>query len=88
MKKKNAEANAETQAAPVILAYVGPTLAGIANKGEVYTGGVPSALSAAAKTKPQIAKLIVELPEMPNAQRDIILRRGVYYAAYNSVLTG
>ncbi len=82
MKKKTVEA----QAAP--LAYVGPTIPGVATRGEVYTNGLPNALAAAAEQDPLLNKLIVELTEMPNAQRDIILRRGVYYAAYKSVHKG
>ena len=78
MKKKNAD----VQAAP--LAYVGPTIPGVATKGEVYTNGLPAALSAVAEQRPLIKKLIVELAEMPTAQKDIILQSGVYYAAFKA----
>ena len=81
MKKKTA---AVQPVAP--LAYVGPTIPGVATKGEVYTNGLPDALTAAAERKPLLNKLIVNLTDMPNAQRDIILGRGVCYAAYQSVL--
>ncbi len=80
MKRKAAE----VQTVP--LAYIGPTIPGVATKGEVYTNGLPDALTAAATQKPLLNKLIVELTDMPNAQRDIILGRGVCYAAYQSVL--
>lgn len=66
-------------------AYVGPTILGVATKGEVYTNGLPDSLVAAAEANPLINKLIVDLGEMPNAQRDILLKRGVYYAAYKSI---
>lgn len=79
MKKKTVE----VQAVP--LAYVGPTIPGVATRGEVYTNGLPAALTAVAEQRPLVNKLIVELTEMPNAQRDIILKRGVYYAAFKSV---
>ena len=80
MKRKAAE----VQTVP--LAYIGPTIPGVATKGEVYTNGLPDALTAAATQKPLLNKLIVELTDMPNAQRDIILGRGVCYAAYQSVV--
>ena len=80
MKRKAAE----VQTVP--LAYIGPTIPGVETKGEVYTNGLPDALTAAATQKPLLNKLIVELTDMPNAQRDIILGRGVCYAAYQSVL--
>ena len=79
MKKKTAE----VQAAP--LAYVGPTIPGVATRGEVYTNGLPAALTEVAEQRPLVKKLIVKLTEMPNAQKDIIMKRGAYYAAFKSV---
>lgn len=81
MKKKQKEQ--QTVVTP--RAYVGPTIPGVATKGEVYTNGLPANLTAVAESNPLINKLIVDLDEMPNAQRDILLKRGVYYAAYKSV---
>ena len=46
MKKKT---TAQPQAP---LAYVGPTIPGVAVSGEVYTNGLPAALAAAAEKKP------------------------------------
>lgn len=85
MKKKSAEPKAALT--PVPLAYVGPTIPGVAVYGEVYTNGLPAAVAAAAE-KPLFNKLIVPLPEMPYAQRDIILKEGAYYAAFRSVKKG
>lgn len=86
MKKKSAEPKAALTPAP--LAYVGPTIPGVAVYGEVYTNGLPAAVAAAAAEKPLFNKLIVPLPEMPYAQRDIILKEGAYYAAFRSVKKG
>lgn len=70
------------------LAYLGPTIPGIATEGEVYTNGIPTALRNAAAEKPLLNKLIVKLTDMPAAQKEILKKNGSFYEAYVSATKG
>lgn len=67
------------------VAYIGPTIRGVATHGTVFNNGVPETLKVAAKEKPLLEKLIVKLSDFAKAQKSIICKKGVYYEAYKSI---
>jgi hypothetical protein len=70
---------------PEPMAYVGPTIVGVAKHGTVFNNGIPKKLQEAVAEKPLLGKLIVKLSDFAEAQKSIIRKKGVYYEAYKSI---
>ena len=84
MSKKSNPA-ATVKVVPEPMAYIGPTIYGVAVHGTVYKDGIPKKLQEAAVKKPLLEKLIVKLSDFAEAQKSIIRKQGVYYEAYKSI---
>lgn len=86
-KKEPAETAAPQKAAkPEPVAYMGPTLRGIATQYRVYTDGAPEALTEKAKALPALAALIVPVSKMAETRANLKKPGTPEYTVYNTIL--
>lgn len=87
-KKEPAETTTAPKKAakPEPVAYMGPTLRGIATQYRVYTDGAPDALTEKTKALPALAALIVPVSKMAETRANLKKPGTPEYTVYNTVL--
>lgn len=73
VNKKSKEAAKET------MAYVGPTIIGVAVQNTFYKNGIPDALKAAIEEAPIIGNLLVPISKLPMALKEIESKQGAMH---------
>lgn len=66
--------------------YIGPSLRGVADRNTIYNNGLPKELTGEIEKKPSLANLLVPLPQLAEAMKQINTRQGAYYAFYQKAL--
>lgn len=64
-----------------MIAYVGPTILGVATQNTVYDR-VPDSIVSRTETAPYLASLCVPIGELSEACKQIREKRGAYYTFY------
>lgn len=55
----------------MIMAYIGPSIAGIVNQGTVFAGGYPPKVREMVERKPFLAELFVPVGELAQARKEL-----------------
>ena len=69
-EKKNVRQQEKTQQKEAVI-YLGPPIAGVAMQGVVYNNGLPTKLKDAVKELPALEMLLVEIPKVEQARKDL-----------------
>lgn len=69
-----------------ILAYVGPTIPGVASHSQLFNNGLPDGLKQAIEKEPAFKGLVVPLIKLAVAINELQMKSGVTYALYQKVI--
>ncbi|MCD7857734.1 MAG: hypothetical protein LUG55_08070 [Clostridiales bacterium] len=67
------------------IAYVGPTIIGVATRNTIYSS-IPDSLTEAAENAPYLLSLCVPISSLPAAMKQIADQKGYIYTFYRKAL--
>lgn len=76
----------KTGAKPETVAYVGPTIMGVATHNQIFNNGLPDGLVDAMGKEPAFKSLVVPIGSLAAAGSDIANKTGAAYAFYKKAL--
>lgn len=67
------------------LAYVGPTIVGVASHNTIFNNGLPNALKLAMEKEPAFRGLVIPINKLASALKEIDTKLGATFSLYEKV---